>query len=94
MVMPTAQVILPPMLRERTNQQARLDVEGTTIRDIIENMEHQFPGLRFHLCYETGELRSYVNIFIDQANIRYLQGLDTPVTAGVRIRVIPSVAGG
>lgn len=92
--MPIAQVILPPMLRERTNQQARLDVEGATIRDIIGNLEHQYPGIRFHLCYETGELRSYVNIFIDQANIRYLQGLDTPVTAGVRIRVIPSVAGG
>lgn len=92
--MPTAQVILPPMLREKTNQQARLDVEGATMRDIIENMEQQFPGLRFHLCYETGELRSYVNIFVDQANIRYLQGLDTPITTGMRIRVIPSVAGG
>ncbi|WP_338247127.1 MoaD/ThiS family protein [Dictyobacter halimunensis] len=92
--MPTAQVILPPILREKTNQQSCLNVEGATIRDIIADLEQQFPGLRFHLCYETGELRSYVNIFIDQANIRYLGGLDTPVTAGARILVIPSVAGG
>ncbi len=92
--MPTAIVILPPMLREKTDQQARLNAEGATIRDIIENLEHRFPGIRFHLCYETGELRPYVNIFIEQTNIRYLQGLDTLVTTGARIRVLPSVAGG
>ena len=92
--MPTAQVILPPVLRERTGQQDRLHIEGATVREIIENMERRFPGMRFHLCYETGELRPYVNIFIEQANIRYLQGLDTPVTAGARVRVLPSVAGG
>ncbi|GCE24454.1 MoaD/ThiS family protein [Dictyobacter kobayashii] len=92
--MPTATVILPPMLREKTEQQARVDIEGATMREILENLEQRFPGLRFHLCYETGELRPYVNIFIEQANIRYLQGLDTPVMAGARIRVLPSVAGG
>ncbi len=50
--MPTAIVILPPMLREKTDQQARLNAEGATIRDIIEDLEHRFPGIRFHLCYE------------------------------------------
>lgn len=92
--MPTAIVILPPVLREKAGQLDRLDVEGATIREIIENMEVRFPGIRFHLCYETGELRTYVNIFIERANIRYIQGLDTPVAAGARIRILPSVAGG
>lgn len=92
--MPDAIISLPPVLRERTAQQARLHAEGETIRDIIENLEQRFPGLRFQLCYETGELRSYVNIFLEQDNIRYLQGLDTPVTSGARIHVLPSVAGG
>jgi molybdopterin synthase sulfur carrier subunit len=92
--MPTITVIFPPIVRERTNQQAQVSSEGATIREIIEHLERRFPGIRFHLCYETGELRPYVNIFLEQANIRYLQGLDTPVTAGACIRVLPSVAGG
>jgi molybdopterin converting factor small subunit len=50
--------------------------------------------MRFHLCYETGELRPYVNIFVDGENVRYLQGLQTPVAPGARLHVIESVAGG
>ncbi len=90
----TATVILPPLLRARIGQQTGLHVEGTTVREIIANLEHRFPGTRFYLCYETGELRPYVNIFIERTNIRYLQGLDTPVPTGASIRVLPSVAGG
>ena len=92
--MPAAIVTLPPVLRERADNQTRLHVEGATIREIIEELERRFPGILFNLCYETGELRPYVNIFIEKENIRYLQGLDTPVYPGAHIRVLPSVAGG
>ena len=57
-------------------------------------LDHDFPGLRFNLCFETGELRSYVNIFLDRENIRYLDGLDTPVRDGAVIHILQSVAGG
>jgi molybdopterin synthase sulfur carrier subunit len=92
--MPTTTVILPPALRKRADHQARLQVEGTTIREIIEALERRFPGIRFNLCDETGELRPYVNIFIEKENIRYLQGLDTPIHTEGRIYILPSVAGG
>ena len=92
--MPTTIVTLPATLREKSDQKARLNVEGETIRAIIENLEQVSPGMRFRLCFETGELRPYVNIFIEHVNIRYLQGLDTPVTVGAHIHVFPSVAGG
>jgi molybdopterin synthase sulfur carrier subunit len=64
------------------------------VREIIDALDRDFPGLRFNLCYETGELRSYVNIFVEKENIRYLQGLETVVTTGVTLHIIQSVAGG
>lgn len=71
-----------------------MGVVGRTIREVIEALEGDYPGLRFNLCYETGELRQFVNVFLDKENVRYLQGLDTPVAAGDTIHVIHSVAGG
>jgi molybdopterin synthase sulfur carrier subunit len=92
--MPATTVILPSALRKKTNYQAHLNVEGATVREIIEALESRFPGIRFNLCDETGELRTYVNIFIEKENIRYLQGLDTPIRTEGRIYIFPSVAGG
>lgn len=87
-------VFLPPVLRQRIGYQAPLDVDGETVREIIEDLERRFPGIRFNLCTDTGELRPYVNVFIEKANIRYLRGLDTLVPTGAHIRILPSVAGG
>lgn len=87
-------VHFPGVLRAKVRQQASVTVEGSTIREVIESLEHDYPGLRFHLCYETGELRPFVNIFLQRTNIRYLQGLETPVPAGARLQILQSVAGG
>ncbi|HTK08842.1 MAG TPA: MoaD/ThiS family protein [Ktedonobacteraceae bacterium] len=92
--MPSITVSLPGALRTKVGNRASVTVAGDTVREIINALEQDFPGLRFHLCYETGELRSYVNVFLNSANIRYLQGLDTPVPVGTRIHILQSVAGG
>ena len=92
--MPTAKVILPYVLREKVGNNKSIMVAGRTIREIIDSLEHDFPGLRFNLCYETGELRPYVNIFLDRENIRYQQGLETPIQMGATIHILQSVAGG
>jgi sulfur-carrier protein len=91
---PTITVILPHVLRTKIGNRKSVTVAGTTIREIIDALDHDYPGLRFNLCYETGELRPYVNIFLDREDIRYLQGLDTPVHAGATIHILQSVAGG
>jgi len=91
---PNATVSLPNALRARAGNRRTVVVNGSTIREIIAALDHDFPGLRFNLCYETGELRSYVNIFLDRENIRYLDGLDTPVRNGATIHILQSVAGG
>lgn len=87
-------VFFPGVLRLRVGNRASATVEARTIREMIDALERDFPGLRFHLCYETGELRPYVNIFLNRENIRYLQGLDTPLSSGARIHILQSVAGG
>ena len=91
---PSAKVILPHVLRAKIGNRKSVTVAGSTIREIIDALDHDFPGLRFNLCHETGELRPFVNIFLDRENIRYLQGLDTPVHTGTTIHILQSVAGG
>jgi len=92
--MPTVTVLFPHALRTRVGDRSSVVAAGQTVREVIEALELDFPGMRFNLCYETGELRPYVNIFLDRENIRYLQGLDTAVHAGATMRILQSVAGG
>lgn len=91
---PSATVILPYVLRQKVGNRKSITVFGSTIQEIIDTLDHDYPGLGFNLCYETGELRPYVNIFLGRENIRYLQGLDTPVPMGATIYILQSVAGG
>ena len=91
---PRAQVILPHALRQRVGNRASVSVCGRNVREIIAALDREYPGLGFNLCYETGELRPYVNIFVDREDSRYRQGLDTPVRDGATIHILQSVAGG
>jgi molybdopterin synthase sulfur carrier subunit len=87
-------VLLPHALRKRTGNRGAVAVAGDSVAEVVTALDDAYPGMRFHLCYETGELRPYVNIFVDGENVRYLQGLQTPVAQGARLHVIESVAGG
>jgi sulfur-carrier protein len=91
---PGVRVFFPGALRARVGNRTSVMATGRTVREIIDALEQGFPGLRFNLCHETGELRPFVNIFVDRENIRYLQGLDTSVPTGATIYILQSVAGG
>jgi sulfur-carrier protein len=91
---PRALVILPHALREKVGNRKSVSVCGHNVREIIASLDRAYPGLGFNLCYETGELRPYVNIFVDREDSRYLRGLDTPVRDGATIHILQSVAGG
>ncbi len=91
---PNITVSLPHALRARVGNRKTVMAAGHTVREIIAALDRNFPGLRFNLCYETGELRPYVNIFLDREDIRYLHGLDTPVRGGSTMYILQSVAGG
>lgn len=91
---PIITVRIPPVLAQRTGGRRTVQVNGATVRDVIDALERDHPGIRFHVCHETGELRPYVNVFLDREDVRFLQGLDTPVPPGAMIHIIHSVAGG
>src|SRR5262245_47162198 len=86
--LPTA--LAPAQAGNRTSVQ----VAGTTVREVIAALEDAYPGLRFRLCLETGDLRPFVNVFVNGTHLRYAQGLETPVPAGATVHILQSVAGG
>jgi molybdopterin synthase sulfur carrier subunit len=71
-----------------------VQVTGATITEIVENLEKQYPGLKERLCDERGELRRFVNIYLNDEDIRFAQGKQTPVKDGDEISIIPAIAGG
>jgi molybdopterin synthase sulfur carrier subunit len=88
-------VHLPPTLAPaQTEKHASVRVTGTTVREVIAALEDAYPGLRFRLCLETGDLRPFVNVFVNGIHLRYLRGMETPVPPGATVHILQSVAGG
>ncbi len=84
---------IPSPLRAYTADQAVVEVGGDTIGAALEDLTTRYPELRQHL-YEGQQLRNFVNIFIGEEDIRFLDGLATGIDAGDSLRIIPSIAGG
>lgn len=87
-------VRIPTPLRKLTQDKDIVQVAGTTVQGILDNLEKQYPGLRERLCDETGDLRRFVNIYINDEDIRFAQGKQTPVKDGDEVSIIPAIAGG
>ena len=87
-------VRIPTTLRPMTGGAATVQVAGTTLAAVIAHLDAAHPGLRDRLLDDTGALRKFVNLFVADDDVRYLQGLDTPVPDGETVSIIPAVAGG
>jgi molybdopterin converting factor small subunit len=88
-----ASIKIPTPLRAFTDGQAQIDVEGDTIAAALQHLVSQHPELEQHL-FNNGELRNFVNVFLGEDDIRFLDGLDTEIDANTSLRIIPSIAGG
>ena len=89
-----ATVIIPTPLRKFTNQKTRLEVEGSNVKEAIEELALNFPDLKKHLIDENGQLRTFVNIFVGDDDIRNLQKGETKVNTDSVVSIIPAIAGG
>jgi molybdopterin converting factor small subunit len=89
-----ATVIIPTPLRKFTNQTAKIQVDAGTVGEIIEKITLDFPELKKHLLDAKGSLRSFVNIFSGDDDIRDLQAEKTPVQQSSIISIVPAIAGG
>ena len=87
-------VIIPTPLRKSTGDAGTVEVEAGTVTQIIESIEQRFPGFRSRLCDESGELRRFINIYVDGEDVRFLDSLKTNVPDGAELSIVPAIAGG
>ena len=86
-------VQIPTPMREQAGGKADVEVTGTTVQAALDDLVRQYPGLKSKL-FDGGKLRPYINVFVNDEDIRYLDDLDTKVSDGVVVALIPAVAGG
>jgi molybdopterin synthase sulfur carrier subunit len=87
-------VRIPTTMRPLTGGDKQVSVEPGTLHDIVTALEAAHPGMADRLVDEDGNLRKFVNVFVDDDDVRYLDGLDTKVDDGITVSIIPAVAGG
>ncbi len=90
----TVKIRIPTPLRKLTNDQDVVSGDGGTLWACIQALEEQYPGLKERLCDETGELRRFVNIYVNGEDVRFQQGVQTPLKSGDEVSIVPAVAGG
>jgi len=87
-------VRIPTPLRAMTKGAAEVPVTAGTVEDLIVDLERQFPGFRDRLLEEGGEIRRFINIYVNQEDIRFLQGAKTTLKQGDEVTIVPAIAGG
>ena len=87
-------VLIPTPLQKLTNGSAEVRTEGTTVGEIVNALEAQFPGIKDRLCDDSGKLRRFVNVYVNSEDIRFEQNEETPVKDGDEVSIIPAIAGG
>ena len=87
-------VRVPTPLRPMTGGKSEIEIEGSTIAQVIDNLGAAHPGLKERLYDEKGEVRRFINIYVNEEDIRFLTGKDTPLKDGDEVSIIPAIAGG
>ena len=90
----SATVKIPTPLRKLTNNETSVDAVGKTIEQIVESLDSTYPGMRERLIDDNGDLRHFVNIYLNGEDIRYIDGLKSPVSDNDELSIVPAVAGG
>lgn len=88
------QVRIPSLLRRQTGGEESVALEGATIGEVLEGLEARFEGLKGKIRGPQGEIRRFVNVYVNDSDVRLLDGPSTPVSDGDEVIIIPAVAGG
>lgn len=89
-----ATVRIPTQLRNLVDNQSELTLDGATVGEVLKALDVAHPGFGERIFDEGGKLRRFVNVFVDDEDLRFLQGLDTPLTDRSVVSIVPAVAGG
>jgi molybdopterin synthase sulfur carrier subunit len=87
-------VRIPVQLRALTNGEEVVSASGTSVSELIEDIDQRFPGVKDRICEASGQVRRFVNIFVNEEDIRFLQNLQTPISDRDEVSIIPAIAGG
>jgi sulfur-carrier protein len=87
-------VRVPTILRSYTGGEAEVKAEGAVLSEVLESLDGSYPGIKGRIIDEQGELRRFVNVYVGNEDVRFLEGLSTPIDDGSEVSVIPAVAGG
>lgn len=89
-----AKVRIPAPLRKLTQDKPIVEVEGKNIQEVLASLDKNYPGLKERICDESGQIRRFVNIFVNGEDIRFKEGPKTAINDGSEISIIPAIAGG
>ena len=87
-------VRIPTHLRKMTDGKGEIEAEGKTIEELLNDLENRYPGIKERLCDETGNLRRFVNVYVNEEDIRFIKGKDTLLSDGDEVSFVPAIAGG
>ena len=87
-------VLIPTPLRKFTNEEETVTAQAATVAELIADLDRQYPGMAGRLMDDKGELRRFVNIYVNEEDIRFLAGKDTAVKEGDQVSIVPAIAGG
>lgn len=90
----SAHVRIPTILRSYTADQAEVRADGATLAEVIDHLDANFPGIKGRILDEAGQLRRFINVYVNNEDVRFQHALATPVADGAEVAVIPAVAGG
>jgi molybdopterin synthase sulfur carrier subunit len=87
-------VRIPTPLQKFTKNQSEVQAEGQTVTEVIDHLEEHFPGVRERLCDDRGGIRKFINLYLNDEDIRFMDGEHTGVKDGDELAIIPAIAGG
>ncbi len=87
-------VRIPTPLQKLTNNKGEVDVQAGSVKDMINQLEKNFPGIKDRICDDTGKVRRFVNVYLNEEDIRFLQQEETSLKDGDQISIVPAIAGG
>lgn len=87
-------VRIPQPLQKLTQGKEVVDAEGKSVKDLVSNLDKNFPGIKDRICDESGKIRRFINVYVNEEDVRYLQGDTTSLKDGDEVSIIPAIAGG
>lgn len=87
-------VRIPTPLRRLTGDKDEVTIPATNVQQLMDGLEDNFPGIKERICDETGNLRRFINLYVNNEDIRFLEGLETKLTESDTVSIIPAIAGG